>query len=118
MTDSTKAVLDELIPADSATSQTPVAAYGLTRTQRGQENTLLDQVRASIDDIRNDAGCQQYEVHAVIGDPGAFMFYECWASGPDLLRHVQQPFMATYWGYISGLLDGEFQTHWVKPIGL
>jgi quinol monooxygenase YgiN len=76
---------------------------------------LLKEIRAIIEPTHSDAGCQQYVVHTTLEDPDAFAFYERWASGPDLLGHVSQPFMQTYFAAIQDLIDGDLEAHWLTP---
>ncbi len=116
MTTADDAVPEGLIPSDIATSDIPVAVYGFARAKQGREGDLLKEILAIIEPVRREVGCRQYEVHTTAETPGVFVFYERWASGPDLLRHLQQPFMQTYFGRLPDLTDGDLEAHWIHPI--
>ncbi len=104
------------LPYGIADAAGPVALYGIARPKEGREEDFIAEVATIIDHARGGHGNQQYEVHALSDSPGVFVLYERWASGPDLLRHLQQPRVQTYLNRVAHILDGDFEGHWMHPI--
>ena len=116
MPDDEQDILTGFLPPVIAESVTPVAAFGVSRVAAGREQNLVQLVRGIVGRIRADAGCEQYMVHQLAEDSRAFLFYERWTTGKDLVAHVSQPYMQQYWSQVQALLDAEFQSQWVMPI--
>ncbi|GAA1594383.1 putative quinol monooxygenase [Actinoplanes couchii] len=112
----TDTVPDGLIPADVLTSENPVAVYGVIRIRPDRDGDFRALITATVPQVRAETGYEQYEVHDVTGEPGAYAFYERWSSGLALAAHVRQPFMLDYFGRLPEMLAGEFETQWLIPV--
>lgn len=116
MSDGNDGVPDGLVPAEALASTTAVAVFGLGRVRPGKDKELETLVASILPLARAEQGCEQYLVHAKRDEPGVYAFYERWANGEDLLRHVQQPFVQEYFVALFGLLEPGFETKWLWPL--
>ncbi len=109
-------VPDGLVPSDVLNSTTPVAVYGFARAKAGKEEALARLIRSIVPAVRAEQGYEQYSVHTTPAQPGAFAFYERWSTGADIARHLQQPFMQTYFGALPELVEGDLEAEWLRPL--
>lgn len=116
MNTDTTTTSDGLIPADVLASTTPVAAYVTASAKAGKEQELEAHLKSIISLVRAEQGYEQYASHTRRDEPGTFAFYERWSSGADMLRHVQQPFMVSYFETLMNLLDGPLEMSWLRPL--
>jgi quinol monooxygenase YgiN len=61
------------------------------RAKPGQELLLEAELRALVNPTRKEEGCLRYDLYRSSETPGAYMFYEIWASREDHRRHTQTP---------------------------
>jgi quinol monooxygenase YgiN len=61
------------------------------RAKPGQEFLLEAELRALVHPTRKEDGCFRYDLYCSADAPGAYMFYEIWASREHHRRHTQTP---------------------------
>lgn len=109
---------DGPLPAAVPTSVYPVALYGFARAKPGRQADLLRVITATVTRTRAAPGCEQYEVHTTAETPDVLVFYERWSSGPELLRHMQQPSTRSFLASVGDLLERPFEAHWLAPVAV
>lgn len=107
--------MSELVPASVLTSENPVAVYGTIRIRPDRIGDYHELVTTIIPLVQAEDGCRQYLVHTT-DESGEYAFYEHWSSGAALAAHLEQPFMADYFGRMPELLAGGFETRWLTPL--
>ena len=81
-------------PAKSKPGKLPKDAEVLVvvmRAKPGQELLLEAELRALVNPTRKEEGCLRYDLYRSSETPGAYMFYEIWASREDHRQHTQTP---------------------------
>jgi quinol monooxygenase YgiN len=63
------------------------------RTQSGKANQQVQAFKELAGLVRAEAGCLQYDLHQVIGEPDQFLLFETWASQAALVTHQQSAHM-------------------------
>ena len=61
------------------------------RAKPGQELLLEAELRALINPTRKEEGCLRYDLYRASDAPGAFLFYEIWASREHHRLHKNTP---------------------------
>jgi quinol monooxygenase YgiN len=61
------------------------------RAKPGQELLLEAELRALVNPTRKEEGCLRYDLYRSTETPGAYMFYEIWASREHHRQHTQTP---------------------------
>lgn len=74
---------------------------------RGQEQVEAFARLAPL--VRAEAGCLQYDLHGVAGDPDRFVLLEEWASRADLDAHARSPHMTAAGAASAGFRAGPAQ---------
>lgn len=69
----------------------PVTVVAQIRAKPGKEVAVRKELLSLVGPSRKDAGCLNYDLHQVAGNPALFLFHENWASQADLDRHLQKP---------------------------
>jgi quinol monooxygenase YgiN len=77
-----------MLDSMNTTSLTVVARI---KAKPGQESLVRQQLLSLVAPSRKDAGCQNYDLHQALDDPGHFLFYENWTSKAYLDQHLQKP---------------------------
>lgn len=108
--------MNSVIPADVAASPSPVALFGYAHPRPGRESELEATLRSFLTPTRAEAGALAYEVHAVPDAPGVIAFYEHWASGPALARHLQRPEMQEFLETRMQLLERDLDITFLTPL--
>ncbi|MCZ6773861.1 MAG: putative quinol monooxygenase [Proteobacteria bacterium] len=71
-------------------------------------------MHAFVEPTRKEAGCVEYHLHRSNDDPNLFVFYENWRSQEDLDKHLETPylksFFATRMEYLEKDVDLQFYT--------
>ncbi|MFF0175438.1 putative quinol monooxygenase [Micromonospora profundi] len=115
MTSNEHVLPDDLVPAEALASTSPIAISSLARLKPGKSDDEMQKAfTAMMSAAREEEGCEQYAIHATLGQPGVYAFYERWSSGADLLRHMQNPSLRTYHGQFFKNLDVEIE--WLRPL--
>ncbi|UZJ24745.1 antibiotic biosynthesis monooxygenase [Rhodococcus antarcticus] len=78
-----------------------------TQPGRGQEQVEAFARLAPL--VRAEAGCLQYDLHSVGGDPDRFVLLEEWASRAELDAHGRSPHMVEAGAANGGLRAGPAQ---------
>jgi quinol monooxygenase YgiN len=78
-----------------------------TQPGRGQEQVEAFARLAPL--VRAEAGCLQYDLHSVAGNPDRFVILEEWASKADLEAHGRAPHMVEAGAANAGLRAGPAQ---------
>jgi quinol monooxygenase YgiN len=81
----------------------PVTVIAEFKAQEGKEAEALATLMALVEPTRHDEGFINYSLHVKNGDPGAFLFYENWASEEDLDKHSATPHLAVLGAKIADL---------------
>ena len=76
------------------------------RAVPGSEGTVRDALIAMVAPTREEEGCLDYRLHAVVDDPGLFYFVALWRSEADLDAHLAEPHIADGLAAISDHLEG------------
>lgn len=116
MSDTSLAPPHGSVPDWVARSASPVAVYGLVHPRPGRDDDLLAEWRAALAIMRDEPGFEQYVVHVADEAPGSFVLYERWGSGPDLMRHLGQPYMRAFFDRLPELLARGFVGRWIAPV--
>lgn len=116
MSTNDEVVAGDLIPAEVLASTGPVAVSAVIRVRSGSEAEYEALVASVIPRIRDEAGCEQYVVHAAVDQQGVYVVYERFATGPALARHLEEPFMQTYVGQVAELMDGPPDVTMLRPV--
>ena len=69
----------------------------------GQEEKLVEQLRALVAPTRAEAGCLTYELHRDPKNPTKFMFYERFRSQAALEEHLASPYFKAFVAYRAAL---------------
>ncbi len=72
----------------------------------GREDQLKQRLLALVEPTRKEDGCLQYDLHAVTGEAGRFVFYENWTSAEALERHLASTHFQAFLGVAGELLAG------------
>lgn len=70
----------------------------------GREDQLKRRLLALVAPTRKEDGCVQYDLHAVAGEAGRFIFYENWTSAEALDRHLASAHLQAFLGVAGELL--------------
>ncbi|MET0493319.1 MAG: putative quinol monooxygenase [Actinoplanes sp.] len=105
------------LPARIVAATSPVAMLGKARIRPGKVAEFEDLIRSILPKIRREDGCIHYTVNRSHDDDSAFVLYEEWESGAAILAHLQQPFMADYFGKVPGFMaPGAELPGWSSPL--
>ena len=64
--------------------------------QSGKETQVEALLRALVTPTRAEDGCIRYDLHRDLDNPGAFVFYETWASRAALDAHSASEHLARF----------------------
>ena len=67
---------------------TKVTVFARLRAKKGKETELKQALMGLLAPTRREEGCLNYDLHESREIPGLFHFYENWASGEALDRHL------------------------------
>jgi quinol monooxygenase YgiN len=116
MSDTEDAVTNELVPAEVLGSNHPVAVFAVSRVKPGKEEEFEELVKSVVTLVRGEPGCEQYVVHRRSGEPGAYVVYERYATGADLVKHFEMPFVQDFFARAGELVEGPPETTWLRPV--
>lgn len=106
----------ELVPAEVLGSDQPVAVFAVSRVKPGKEEEFEELVKSVVTLVREEPGCEQYVVHRRSGEPGVYVVYERYASGADLAKHFEMPFVQNFFSRAGELVEGPPETTWLRPV--
>jgi quinol monooxygenase YgiN len=84
--------------------------------KRGSVERVRSELLRLIAPTRNEEGCIEYRLHQDHDDPAVFIFYENWASGACLARHMKSAHFKNYASAVDGMLE-EKDVHRMTMIG-
>lgn len=108
--------MESVIPSEVADSAGPVALFGFATPKPGREDELERTLRSFVQPTRAEEGAIVYEIHSDPRRPGVIAFYEHWASGEHLRRHLELPQMQTFLAHRGELLDGDLDIQFFRPL--
>ena len=82
------------------------------RARPGQELLLEAELGALVNPSRREDGCFRYDLYRSADAPGAYMFYEIWASREHHRRHTQTPHFLRWNARKDALLAGRDAAFW------
>jgi quinol monooxygenase YgiN len=82
------------------------------RARPGQELLLEAELGALVNPSRREDGCFRYDLYRSADAPGAFLFYEIWASREHHRRHTQTPHFLRWNARKDALLAGRDAAFW------
>jgi quinol monooxygenase YgiN len=82
------------------------------RAKPEQELLLEAELRALVLPTRKEDGCFRYDFYRSADAPGAYMFYEIWASREHHRRHTQTPHFLRWNARKDALLAGRDANFW------
>ena len=71
-----------------------LTAVARVRAVSGSEAIVREALAAMVPPTREEAGCVDYRLHVVDGDPALFYFVALWRSEGDLDAHLAEPHIA------------------------
>jgi quinol monooxygenase YgiN len=94
---------------DSDTDNDAIYLMATLHAQRGNEATVLRELRSLAIKSRVEFGCKQYLLHVESEEPSIFIVYEIWQSQVSLEEHIAsthfQSFLASTEPKLSRPLD-------------
>lgn len=108
--------MDNIIPTEVSESSHPVAIFGYAHPRTGQEESLTETLLSFVAPTRQEAGSVAYHVHDTGDGSGTLAFYEQWASGPHLRRHLERPEMQAFLARRMELLSEDLRISFFRPI--
>ena len=116
MSDNEDVAADGLVPAEVLKSEKPVAVHAVSRVRAGQESAFEELVKSVVTLVRDEPGCEQYVVHNMGGEPRAYVVYERYTTGADLVKHLEMPFVQAFFAQAGELVEGPPETTWLWPV--
>ena len=86
-----------------------ITLVAIAQAKPGQEKALEETLLALVPQVRQEAGCVNYDLHRSLSKPGVFVFYENWADQSALKKHGQMPYMLDLRAKAADLLVGPLQ---------
>ncbi len=68
-----------------------ITVVAVFRARPGREDDLAATLSAMLAPTRAEDGCERYDLHRVVGDPGLFFFDEIWTTAEAHATHVRTP---------------------------
>lgn len=68
-----------------------VTVVATFEARSGKENELRNALVGLVAPTRQEAGCLNYDLHVLPGDPAKFLFHENWTTKAALDTHLQTP---------------------------
>jgi quinol monooxygenase YgiN len=68
-----------------------VTVIATFQAKPGQEAELRQALTSLVAPTRQEAGCLNYDLHQLPGEPAKFLFHENWTSQAHLDAHLQSP---------------------------
>ncbi|SER46328.1 Quinol monooxygenase YgiN [Lentzea xinjiangensis] len=113
MSESGDAGSSSLAPAEVLASAGPVGVLSVGRLKPGADHDRVRRLaELTLPVAQAEPGCEHYAIHASVGEPGVYVFYGRWSSGPDVLGHLQNPGLQDYRTETFANLD--FETTWLR----
>jgi quinol monooxygenase YgiN len=82
----------------------PLVILAIITANPGQEDLVRQSLNSLVAPTRAEDGCIQYDLHQDNDTPGAFMFYEIWASRDLWQAHLKTPHIAAHKAATAGAL--------------
>jgi quinol monooxygenase YgiN len=86
-----------------------ITLVATAQAKPGKEKALEEALLAVVPQVRQEAGCVNYDLHRSLSKPGVFIFYENWADQAALKKHGQMPYMLDLRAKTADLLAGPLQ---------
>jgi len=83
----------------------PVTVVATMKAKPESVDAVRDACKKALEAVHSEPGCDLYSVHEA---DGTFVFVEQWADSDALTAHSQAPAVATLFGTVGELLDGDF----------
>lgn len=93
-----------------------IALFVSFRPLPGQEQGLRDELLALAEVSLQEPGCERYDVHADLDDPGRIWLYERWASKKALALHDQAEHVAAFMAALPSLAEAGFERAVTYPL--
>lgn len=94
----------------------PYALWGELKARPGEGDALAARLLALVGPSRAEPGVLEYHLHRDRDDPDRFAFYEVFASFDDFNAHLATPHMQAFLADMAAVVDGDFDTRFVKMI--
>ena len=86
-----------------------ITLVAIAQAKPGKEKALEETLLAAVPQVRQEAGCVNYDLHRSLSKPGVFIFYENWADEAALKKHRTMPHMLDLRAKAADLLAGPLQ---------
>ncbi len=86
-----------------------ITLVAIAQAKPGKEKELEETLLALVPQVRQEAGCINYDLHRSFSKPGVFAFYENWADQAALQKHSKMPHMLDLRAKVADLLAGPLQ---------
>lgn len=83
-----------------------VTVLARIKAKEGMEERLMQESMSLIAPTRSELGCISYNLHQADDDRAIFIFYENWVSKKDLEKHLEMPYMKTWFEKTNELATG------------
>ena len=91
----------------------PLTIVARIKAKPGQEDALGAELAKLVAPTLVEEGCQQYDFHRDLEDPGNFLFFENWATKDQWLAHMESPQLKAYQAVADDLVD-QFELYQMK----
>lgn len=95
------------------TASGPIALVGVARPRPERAAALKALLASFVAPTRREPGSVHYLLHE--DERGNFVFYEGWASGADLIRHLELPHMREFQDQRMQYLTTDLEITWLTP---
>jgi len=86
-----------------------ITLVAIAQAKPDKEKILEETLLALVPQVRQEAGCINYDLHRSLSKPGLFIFYENWADQAALEKHRTMPYMLDLRAKAADLLAGPLQ---------
>jgi quinol monooxygenase YgiN len=85
-------------------SNDSVVVVAIVEAADGNEEKVEQALRAAVQAVHGEPGCERYALHRSLGSPATFVMIEKWASPGALDTHAKAPALAALVAALDGLL--------------